>query len=64
MGSGERVKFPWVGQPLKPITILNMETTKILRFTPANFSYFPFHITFFEQLSAEQNSIKFLWLPF
>jgi len=41
-----------------------METTKILRFTAANFSYFPFHITFIEKMPVEENALKFLWLPF
>jgi len=39
-----------------------MEKTKIIKFTPANFSYSPLHIVFTENLLVETNAIKFLGL--
>jgi len=42
--------------------VLNMEKTKIIKFTPANFSYSPLHIAFTEYLLLETNAIKFLGL--
>jgi hypothetical protein len=45
--------------------VLNMEKTKIVKFTPANFSnfsYFPLHITIGEILPVETNAVNFLGL--
>jgi hypothetical protein len=46
--------------------VLNMEKTKIVKFTPANFflnfSYFPLHITTGGNLLVETNAIHFLGL--
>jgi hypothetical protein len=42
--------------------VLNMEKIKIVKFTPANFSYFPLHITIGENLFVETNAINFLGL--
>ena len=42
--------------------VRNMEKTKIVKFTPANFSYSPLHVTFAEHLPVETNAIKFLGL--
>lgn len=42
--------------------VLNREKTKMVKFTPANFSYSPSQITFTEDLPAERNDIKFLGL--
>jgi len=39
---------------------LNREKTKILKFTPQNFSYSPSQITFTEHLPAKTNIINFL----
>jgi hypothetical protein len=39
-----------------------MEKTKIVKFTPANFSYSPQPIAFTEHLIVETNAIKFLGL--
>ena len=42
--------------------VLNMEKTKTVKLTPANFSYPPLHITFAEHLPVITNAIKFLGL--
>jgi hypothetical protein len=42
--------------------VLNMEKTNIVKFTPANFSYFSLHITIGENLLVETNAINFLGL--
>jgi hypothetical protein len=42
--------------------VLNIETTKIVKFTCANFSYSPLHITFCENLPVKTNAINFLGL--
>jgi hypothetical protein len=42
--------------------VLNMDKTKIVKFTPVNFSYFPLHITIGENLLVETNAINFLGL--
>jgi hypothetical protein len=39
-----------------------MEKTKIVKFTPSEFSYFPLHVTFAEHLPVETNGIKFVGL--
>jgi hypothetical protein len=39
--------------------VLNMEKTKIVKFTHANFSYSPLNITFGENLPFETNAINF-----
>jgi hypothetical protein len=36
-----------------------MEKAKIVKFTPANFSYSPLHMTFAEHLPVETNALKF-----
>jgi hypothetical protein len=36
-----------------------MEKTKIVKFTPANFSYFPLRITIGEILPVETNAVNF-----
>ena len=40
--------------------VRNMKKTKIIKFTLANFSYSPLHMTFAEHLPVETNAIKFL----
>jgi hypothetical protein len=42
--------------------VLNVKKSKIVKFTPANFSYFTLHITFTEHLPVEMNALKFLGL--
>jgi hypothetical protein len=42
--------------------VLNMEKSKIVKFTPANFSNSTLHITFTEYLPVEMNTLKFLGL--
>jgi hypothetical protein len=39
--------------------VLNVEKTKILKFTPLNFSYAPSHVTFAEHLTVEKISKSF-----
>jgi len=41
-----------------------METIKIGRLTPANFSYCPLHMTFVERLAVEENAITVFGLQF
>jgi hypothetical protein len=52
--------------------VLYIGKTKIVKFTPSNFSYSPWHITFTENLHVETNAIKSLgfqqdsqlsWMP-
>jgi hypothetical protein len=38
--------------------VLNMEKTKIVESTPANFSHFPLHITIGEMLPVETNAVN------
>jgi hypothetical protein len=42
--------------------VLNMEKTKIVKFTPENLSYSSLHITFAEQLPVKTNAVTFLGL--
>ena len=42
--------------------VLYMEKIEVVKFTPANLSYSPLHMTFAEQLPVETNVIKFLGL--
>jgi hypothetical protein len=42
--------------------VLNMEKTKIVKFTPANFSHSPLRITFGENLPVKTNAIHLLCL--
>jgi len=41
-----------------------METIKIGRLTPANFSYCPLYMTFVEHLAVEENAITLFGLQF
>jgi len=43
--------------------VLNMEKTKIVKFTPLNFSYSPVHITFAGHLPVETNATTFFNSP-
>jgi len=40
--------------------VLRMEKTKIVKFTPSDFSHFPLHITSAEHLPVETNGIQFV----
>jgi hypothetical protein len=42
--------------------VLNVEKSKMVKFTRANFSYSTLHITFTEHLPVETNALKFLGL--
>jgi len=42
--------------------VLNMGKTKVIKFTPSNFSYSPWHINFAEKFPVETNAMKFLGL--
>jgi len=42
--------------------VLSMGKTKIEKFTPSNFSYFPWHINFAGQFPGETNAMKSIGL--